>query len=109
MEAMKWCTYAYKTEKVTKLVKEKVESLLQSIMRDKDDYEQEKFVKTFCEHLMYLEDCLCFQREIHPHQLTNNVDQMIKIQKNYIQLVNEVETIMESEINRLARHFTVFL
>lgn len=109
MEAMKWCTYSYKTDKVKEQVKEQVESLLQSIMRNKDEYEQEKFVKTFCEHLLYLEECLYYKRGIHPDQIMNDIEKLMKMQKDYIQLVTEVETIMESEINRLARNITIFL
>jgi hypothetical protein len=48
-------------------VEQKVEFLLKTLFAEKDDYQKEKFIKTFFEHLKYFEQVLCFDRGIHPN------------------------------------------
>ena len=70
MDSMKWCrSYLFITDGTAEIVEQKVEFLLKTMFAQKDEYQKEKFIKTFCEHLTYLEEVLCYERGIHPNQI----------------------------------------
>lgn len=108
MDVMKYCqSYTYVTEGIAGKVEQKLELLLKILFAEKDEYQKEKFIKTFCEHLTYFEEVLCYERGIHPNQIPYKITQMG--QEKYIQKVEEVKIMMESQIERLAEHVTVFM
>ena len=86
-----------------------MEFLLKTLFAEKDDYQEEKFIKTFCEHLTYLEEVLCYERGIHPNQMPSNSPVIARNKDEYMRKVEEVKNRMESQIERLSGHFTVFM
>ena len=108
MDVMKYCqSYFFITDGVSEKVEQKVNYLLENFFTEKDEYQKEKFIKTFCEYLTYFEEVLCYQRGIHPNQIPYTSASMG--QDKYTQKVEEVKTMMESRIKRLSEHVTVFM
>jgi hypothetical protein len=108
MDVMKYCqSYLFITEGISEKVEQKVESLLKTLFTEKDDYQKEKFIKIFCEYLTYFEEVLCYKHGIHPNQIPYNSASMGH--EKYIQKIEEVKNMMESRIERLSEHVTVFM
>lgn len=103
MNYLSWCQNSLKNKNVQELLEEKIKKLVPSYFDENDEYAIEKFIKSFCEGLRYLESTLLYQRGIHPEQLKKDYrkDNVIKYQ--------EVEAIMIREVNRQAQHYETFL
>ncbi|WCK57321.1 hypothetical protein PP175_29465 (plasmid) [Aneurinibacillus sp. Ricciae_BoGa-3] len=107
MNALDWCQNTFKNEESQKKLEKKVQMLLESVLREKDDYAKEKCIKSFSEGLRYLESVLLYQRGVHPEQM-NPVEVMQK-REYYTKQWEEIESIIESEINRQYNHFVAFM
>lgn len=107
MKTLDWSKNTFSNESSQKLLDEKVNMLLDGVLREKDEYQKEKAIKSFCEGLGYLEKLLQYQREVHRSQLD-----LVKISQNpsdYQKKIDEIANIIESEIKRQYRHFSTFL
>lgn len=92
MDVMQWCrNYLFITEGTSEKVEKKVENLLNTVLDKKDDYQKEKFIKTFCEHLSSYEGLLLYQRKIHPDQIPHNSAAFARNKDDNIRKLNEVK------------------
>ena len=61
-----WCNNVMKDEELQTELESKVTALLEGPLKDRDEYAQEKCIKSFYEGLVYLESLLLKQNGIHP-------------------------------------------
>ena len=107
-----WCNNVMKDEELQTELESKVAALLEGPLKDRDEYAQEKCIKSFYEGLVYLESLLLKQNGIHPND-TNEI--FAKIHKgsmskeDFIRKTEEVRAKMKSEISRQFRNFLAFL
>ena len=107
-----WCKNAMIDEEVQKELEHKVVALLEGPLKDKNDYAQEKCIKSFYEGLSYLEKLLLKQNNIHPHDGVEIMSMMRRgklTHDEYLKKQEEVRQTMKSEISRQFRHFLAFL
>lgn len=109
MENLKWCENMLKEKEAQSLLEEKVEILIEMYFKGKSDYAIEKFIKSFCEGTMYLENSLLKDKGLHPSQLDENMIYLSAHPEETIKKMKEVKDSLISEINRQYRHFQTFL
>lgn len=108
-EHLVWCSNALKDEQAQKVLEEKVGLLIETHFKDSSDYAIEKFVKSFSETIIYLENLMLTNRGIHPSQISKSKD-LVRLQKDDIlQKYKEVRKIIIGEIKRQFRHYNTFL
>lgn len=108
MKDIVWAKNMLKDEKAQEELESKVSLLLEAYFKDKSDYAKEKFVRSFGELFIYLENNLLKDRGVHPSQFKNNPELLTNPTKAY-EKQNEVSKLLVVEINRQYRHFTTFL
>ncbi len=109
MNHLEWCRGMLEDKECQKLMEDKVASLIEIFFKGKDDYKIEKFVKSFCEGLMYLQNSLLLKRGLHHSQTQKNMMYLATHKDETAQNLKEVHDILINEINRQYRHFTTFL
>lgn len=109
MENFKWCENMLKDKEAQTLLKEKVQLLIDMYFKEKSDYAIEKFIKSFGEGLIYLENSLLKDRGIHPSQIQENMVYLSSHPEETTKNIKEVQDKMKEEINRQYRHFQTFL
>ena len=102
----RYCSYRLKDENNQKELESKVLALLEGPLRNRDEYQKEKCIKSFCEGLVYLEQVLLFQRNIDSYAFNFNNHHLARL---YEEKMNDVRRIMTREINRQFIHFITFL
>lgn len=105
MDYLSWCNNISQDEDVQKALEAKITSLVNVHFANKGEYAIEKFVKSFSETILYLDSSLRYPRGIHKNQINGNGNNL----KEYLEKEHEVKKILLSEINRLGRHYSVFL
>lgn len=107
-----WCNNVMKDKELQVELERYITALLEGPLKDKDEYAQEKCIKSFYEGLVYLESLLLQQNGIHPND-TNEI--FAKIHKgsmskeDFIRKTEEVRAKMKSEISRQFSNFLAFL
>lgn len=109
MEAIRWCDNLLKQKEAQSHLEEKVQSLLEMYFEGKSEYAKEKFIKTFSEGLIYLENNLEYSRGLHPSQLHENQATLMSNPKETMRKMNEVKDTLINEINRQYRHMNTVL
>jgi flagella basal body P-ring formation protein FlgA len=109
MENIKWCENMLKDKEAQALLEEKVQILIDMFFKGKRDYAIEKFIKSFGEGLIYLENTLLKDRGIHPSQIQENMIYLSAHPEETAKKIKEVQDKMKMEINRQYRHFQTFL
>lgn len=110
MESLKWCdSYQFMSKGIAEEVKEEVKRLIKTKLSNKDDYATEKFIKIYCEQLIYLENSLYYKEGIHHEQYQNDPIKMQQLLSNYENKQEEILKILQNENKRIARHFQMFL
>jgi hypothetical protein len=104
---LEWCKDTFENKWCQKCLEEKLTTLIKIYFEDKEEYPIEKFIKSFCEGLGYLEKLMLMQRNIHYSQLNN-----ASFESNKFEIVKkhaEVEKAMLVEFERQFRHYSIFL
>lgn len=109
MEAIQWCDNMLKQKEAQEHLKEKVQSLLDMYFEGKGEYVQEKFIKSFAEGFIYLENDLEYSRGLHPSQLQDNHAMLMSNPDETMRKMTEVKNILINEINRQYRHMNTIL
>lgn len=104
---MGWCKNRLKNSSSQEFLESKVNILLACPLKERDQYAQEKAIKSFCEGIGYLEGVLLFQRHIHPSNIEHSY--WIGKEASYMEALKEVDLIVKEAINRQYRHFCIFL
>lgn len=106
MNYLDWCNNVLEDQNAQKAMEEKITALVNTCFTNKGEYAVEKFVKSFSETIIYLESSLRYSMGIHHNQIKENG---LVLPEKYIEKSEEVKKILLSEINRLGRHYSVFL
>lgn len=105
-ELLTYCANYMHDSLLQKELENKVLELLEGPLNNRDEYQKEKCIKSFCEGLAYLEKVLLFQRNIESCNFNFNNPHLARL---YEEKMNDVRRIMTREISRQFRHFTTFL
>lgn len=107
-----WCNNVMKDEELQTELESKVAALLEGPLKDRDEYAQEKCIKSFYEGLVYLESLLLKQNGIHPSDSEEIIMQIHSgkmTREEFVRKTEEVRARMKSEISRQFRNFLAFL
>lgn len=107
VNAIMWCAGTLQNGNSQKRLEEKVKLLLEGPLRDKDEYAQEKAIKSFSETIRYLESLMMYQNGIHRDQI--DIVSVSNNPKVYQEKMELVEKTVEVELNRQMRHYLTFL
>ncbi|PLS19184.1 hypothetical protein CVD28_01895 [Bacillus sp. M6-12] len=109
MKHIQWCQNMLKDKEVQALLEEKVQILIDMYFKGKSDYAIEKFIKSFCEGIRYLENELLKDKGLHPSQIQKNMTYLSAHPQETIKNMAEVKRVVTVEVNRQFRHFNTFL
>ena len=107
-----WCNNVMKDKELQAELEDKLTALLEGPLKDKNEYAQEKCIKSFYEGLVYLESLLLKQNGIHPSDTDELIMQLHSgkmTQEKFTRKTEEVRNKIKSEISRQYRHFLAFL
>lgn len=107
MNDIDWAKNMLKDKKAQEELESKVTLLLEAFFEGKSEYAKEKFIKSFGEKFIYLENNLLKDRGVHPSQL-KNAELLLNPAKGF-ELTEEVSKVLIVEISRQYRHFITFL
>jgi hypothetical protein len=102
-----WCKDTFENLTCQQYLEGKLDALVTVFFNENEKYVIEKFTKSFCEGLCYLEKLLLYKRGIHPTQFEKVT--FIADSKELSDKYLEIENILISEINRQYRNYTIFL
>lgn len=107
MNALHFVQNLLENSESQKHLENKVQLLLETVLKNKGEYEQEKAIKSFSEGILYLESLLKYKNGIHHDQID-----LIQVSRNpgdYAKKYKEIEDTIKVEIDRQYRHFVTFM
>lgn len=106
MQKLKWMA-ALQNKQAQKQLEESIKSLLTGYFSTKSEYASEKFVKSFSEKVLYLENSMLLRAKLHPSQIK---DHLLDIQSNMERTnkkLEQIEMSLLTEIKREQRHYSI--
>lgn len=104
-----WLQDITRNSKAQELIEQKVKMFIEMYFNEKDDYAIEKFIKSFCEPLRYIENSIEKNNGIHADQLEKNINFIVLHKDEYLKKYEQTEMALISEIERQSRNFQIFL